>query len=209
MNTKASNPGGEPEIVEPPIDVEDLRPHVFDGIQEYDKRLPNWWLWTFYGAIIFSVGYWIVVHVFGVGENPGVLLTERLELARIEAKKKSGEITNESLWALSRDPIKVTAGRTVFGTTCASCHRADLKGQIGPNLVDNEWVHGAEPLVIFKTIAEGVPAKGMPGWQQILGEDRVVELTAFILSHHSEGEPVEIKPWVPTTGAPTTATTAQ
>ena len=38
----------------PPEDP--IRPHVFDGIAEYDKRLPNWWLailWVLYRRRIF------------------------------------------------------------------------------------------------------------------------------------------------------------
>jgi cytochrome c oxidase cbb3-type subunit III len=31
--------------------------HEWDGIKELNTPLPRWWLWTFYGTIIFSVGY--------------------------------------------------------------------------------------------------------------------------------------------------------
>ena len=35
----------------------ETRGHTFDGIAEFDNRLPNWWLWSFYLAVIFSIGY--------------------------------------------------------------------------------------------------------------------------------------------------------
>ena len=35
-----------------------LRDHEFDGIQEYDQKLPNWWLFTFYIAIAWFVCHW-------------------------------------------------------------------------------------------------------------------------------------------------------
>ncbi len=59
---------------------ETIRPHQFDGIQEYDKRLPNWWLLTFYGAITFAIAYWLLIQTLAAPSD-----TSRLgaELARI------------------------------------------------------------------------------------------------------------------------------
>jgi cytochrome c oxidase cbb3-type subunit 3 len=182
---------------ETPIDVEDLRPHTFDGIQEYDKRLPNWWLWTFYLAIIYAVGYWTLGHNMGLAPDPGSALKSQMFEARTEALKNSPQMSDEKLWAMSQDAAIIGAGKQTFETTCAACHRPDLTGQIGPNLRDQQWVHGGTPLVVAKTITEGVLAKGMPAWAPILGSKKIGEVCAYIFSYHHEGEPVEIKPWVP------------
>ncbi len=168
-----------------------IRPHTFDGIQEYDKRLPNWWLFTLYGAIAFSIVYWFYYHLTGVGladHERFALQMETVREARLAGSM--GEIGDDELWAMSLDPKFVEAGRAAYQTNCAACHLASLRGKeespvaIGPSLVDADWIHGSNPSDVQKTIADGVLAKGMPPWGSVLGERKVIELVAFVMSHH-------------------------
>ena len=48
------------------------------------------------------------------------------------------------------DPV---AGKALFNTNCAACHRADAGGQIGPNLTDDLWILGGGIKNIFHTLA--------------------------------------------------------
>lgn len=171
----------------PPEDP--LRPHSYDGIREYDKRLPNWWLFTLYGTIVFSLFYWMYFHFSGVGSDDRENLAR--ELAAIDAAKQAsqlGNLTDDQLAAMSRDPAVVAAGQATFSTYCVSCHLPSLRGKsenpvaVGPNLIDDEWLHGGMPSDIRNTITNGVVEKGMLAWGPILGERKIVELVAFVLS---------------------------
>lgn len=171
---------------------EKIREHSFDGIQEYDKRLPNWWLFTLYGAVAFALVYWIY------NEYPRTLSPDGArvdaEMARIAAREAEGagaqELTDDQLWAKSKESGVVSAGKATFESTCASCHNADLTGKIGPNLTVNVWLHGGLPHEVVQTISNGVPAKGMPTWGPLLGKAKIVEVAAFVMSHHQQGEPI-------------------
>jgi cytochrome c oxidase cbb3-type subunit 3 len=168
-----------------------LRPHSYDGIQEYDKRLPNWWLFTLYGAIAFSVVYWLYYHLSDVGRDEHVVFAQEMEqvqAARLE--NAMGALDDPQLWEMSRNRQFVEAGRAVFATNCVQCHLASLRGKdelptaIGPSLVDNVWIHGNTPGDLRRTVLQGVTDKGMPQWGPLLGDRKVVEVVAYVLSYH-------------------------
>lgn len=185
-----------------PEDPDPIRPHTFDGIQEYDKRLPNWWLNTLYATIVFWVGYWSYYEWFRVEPNGAQVVTA--EMARIEAARLSeAKLDDASLWQMSRNPAFVAAGKSVYGGNCAACHLASLRGKsespvaIGPDLTDQAWAHGGRPVEIHDLIGKGVLAKGMPAWGPVLGTKKISEVTAFILSLHREGEPILVETATP------------
>ena len=166
--------------------------HEVDGIEEYDNKLPNWWLFTFYGAIMFAIGYWYDYHVGGFGDLPREALqaeVDKANAAEAERVKHAGAMTPEALVTLSKDKGTVAQGQQIFTATCAACHRADGGGNVGPNLTDEFWLHGGSPEKIWKTINEGVPAKGMPPWGPQLGPDRIQAVTAYVLTLRNSNVP--------------------
>jgi cytochrome c oxidase cbb3-type subunit 3 len=189
----------DPAHLPPPEDA--FRPHSYDGIREYDKRLPNWWLWTFYVTIIFSIVYWLYYFTTAVGPDDRAALA--VEMTRIEAAKLAtvSSLSDATLWQMSRNAKFIAAGQATFTSTCASCHNIKLTGGIGPDLLDQQWIHGGKPMEIYHTVTTGVAAKGMPTWGPVLGARKISEVVAFILSHHTEGEPIIIVP-SPTPGVP-------
>lgn len=183
----------------PPPD-EKLRPHVYDGIREYDKRLPNWWLYTLYLTILFWVGYWAYYEWLHVGPSN----TQRVEhaLSKIETDKlaSNARLDDATLWQMSRNPAFVDAGKATFNSNCVACHLASMRGKgenaaaIGPDLTDTVWLHGGRPVEILATITNGVLVKGMPTWGPVLGQKKISEVVAYVLSKHKEGEPITVDP---------------
>lgn len=164
---------------------EDVVVHEYDGIEEYDNQLPKWWLWTLFGAIAFGVVYWFGYQTFHAMDNPRDTYDKEVAVARaaeIERMKSAGPVTEELLVAMSKDQKTLETGKAIFTANCVACHRADGGGNIGPNLTDKYWLHGGKPENVYKTVNEGVPAKGMISWAPILGPEKVQAATAYVLS---------------------------
>ena len=156
---------------------------VYDGdLVEEDNRLPNWWLYTLFGTIVFGVGYFYGQHKLNLWPSQEEAYQAEMAQVRMEAAKKGGAMTADMLVGLSKNPATVAQGKEAFVSTCASCHRADGGGQIGPNLTDAAWIHGGDPVAIWKTVREGITTKGMPAWGPQLGEERVAAVAAYVLT---------------------------
>ncbi len=164
----AGNPDGAP-----------LREHSFDGIQEFDNRLPTWWLWTFYLAIIFSAVYWVHFHLLKTGLSPEQEFA--LVRAEMEAREAARVVTPDELLALAADDNAVERGKATFLTHCLACHLADGRGLVGPNLTDDHWIYGPKIEDIHRTIQKGgLPDKGMIAWGPVLGSASVKDVTAYV-----------------------------
>lgn len=174
MDTK-NNPEPKPEGVI----------HEYDGIQEADNALPNWWLAILYGTMAFGALYWLSAESFKTTPSPGA--EYRAEMDKVAAEeaakmKAAGTVSDESLLSMAKDPKSVDEGKNVFTNTCAPCHAANGGGGIGPNLTDSSWLHGGSPTNVYTTIKEGFTAKGMPAWGASLGEERVRLVAAYVVS---------------------------
>jgi cytochrome c oxidase cbb3-type subunit 3 len=155
--------------------------HTYDGIQEYDNPLPRWWIILFWATIVFAIFYVLNIGV-GIGNGRLADYDAEIAAAKLAHPEPEGAATADQLNALAGSTAALAAGKTLFATNCASCHRADAGGLIGPNLTDDAWIHGARPEDIHATIVNGVLAKGMPPWGRILQPVDVDNLTAYVLS---------------------------
>lgn len=166
-----------------------LLDHEYDGIREYDNPMPRWWLWIFYATILFSVVYAVNV-IPGVGIGRGRIASYESDVAAARAKlaatkpAQAPAMTDAGLLALAADATAREAGRQVFVNNCAACHREDGGGNIGPNLTDDYWLHGAKPSQIMTTVATGVLDKGMPAWGEMLKPDDVHHVVAYVTTLH-------------------------
>lgn len=173
--------------------------HDFDGIQEYDNRLPNWWLFTLYGSIVFSVGYWLFYHTFRVGHTQASSYEREVEAAAAaQIEREMGkEVTDDSINLMTKVPAQLDSGAKIFQQKCTQCHGPQGGGDIGPNLTDEFWLHGPAPTQIYATVMNGVLDKGMQAWKDQLGPVRVRQVVAYVVSRKGlnvPGKPPQGKP---------------
>jgi cytochrome c oxidase cbb3-type subunit 3 len=162
-----------------------LLDHDYDGIKELDNNLPTWWVYLFYGCIVFAAVYLVRFEIMGADDQETELKKEMAQ-AKIEVEeymKNAPDLMDEKTVTLLTDPASLAEGKTIFTTNCAACHRADAGGQIGPNLTDDQWILGGGIKNIFHTLVNGGrDGKGMIAWKGTLKPKEMQKVASYILS---------------------------
>ncbi len=163
-----------------------LLDHNYDGIRELDNHLPPWWKGLFYSTIGFAVVYLLVFHVF----DSLPLQTQEYETEVAYANEQAQKLkASNPVAAIDENNVEATTdaqaladGKQIFLNTCASCHRKDGGGDIGPNLTDEYWLHGGSIKEIFKVVRHGVQGTNMIAWEGVISPDKMKNVASYVLT---------------------------
>ena len=188
--------------------------HDYDGIKELDNVLPPWWVYLFYGTIIFALVYMVRFHVMNEYDQEQEFKNE-VALAELEKSKlpkdPADEVSYETVVAVT-DAASLAKGKEIFNNACAACHKADGGGLVGPNLTDKNWINGGGIKNVFKLISEGSKNNpSMVAWNKTLESTDIQKVASYVLSLQGTkpagAKPAEGEKWVEEVAPAETAAT--
>jgi cytochrome c oxidase cbb3-type subunit 3 len=167
-----------------PLDKEaeiDLN-HDYDGIRELDNVIPPWFTAAFALTVLFAGVY---IYRYHIARSAPMQIEElRISMAKADLEheaylaSQASSIDENSVTMMTGADLD--AGKQVFTTLCAVCHKTDGGGLVGPNMTDDYWIHGGSLKDIFKTIKYGVPDKGMISWKTQLSPVQIAQVSNYI-----------------------------
>ncbi len=179
--------------------------HEWNGIKELNTPVPRLVYFFLSIAVLFSIGYWILMPAWpiGVTYTKGLLgLDQRnvvkasLQQAALDRSAWTKRIESASTKDIQADAQLMTivrqTGRTLFGDNCAVCHGLNAKGGPGfPNLTTASWLWGGDPEAIAETIRVGINSphpnsrvSQMPGFgaNQVIPAADIEKLVLYVRS---------------------------
>lgn len=180
--------------------------HEWDGIKELNTPLPKWWLYTFYGTVIWGLAYTIAYPAWPLisSATPGLLgyssrvaVAAQIEAGKAAQKQYIDKIAAMSVEDILKDPdllaFAQAGGAAAFKVNCVQCHGSGAAGFTGyPNLNDDDWLWGGTPDAIYVTLKNGIryasnpetrdslmPAFGADG---ILTAEQIGQAAAYVVS---------------------------
>ncbi|MBF9035296.1 cytochrome-c oxidase, cbb3-type subunit III [Rhodobacterales bacterium HKCCE2091] len=157
--------------------------HTWDGIEELNTPLPRWWLWVFYGCIVWGIIYVILFPAWPLvtGATGGVLGWSTRgqvadEIAAVDEANAPmyAALVDTDPAEIEADPnlhgFAVNAGASIFATYCSQCHGSGAAGAVGyPNLLDDDWLWGGTLEDVIYTVNHGIRNEDDPDarWSQM------------------------------------------
>jgi cytochrome c oxidase cbb3-type subunit 3 len=184
----------------------DTTGHDWDGIKELNNPLPRWWLWCFYGTIVWGVAYTIAYPAWPMinSATTGLLgystrgeVVEQIAIIDAQNAEVSMRLASADLATLAPDDpahrYGVAGGASVFLANCSQCHGSGAAGvQAGgyPNLLDDDWLWGGTLEDIEYTVRHGIRNEidpdarwtEMPAFGDIFAGDEIAATVEYVLS---------------------------
>ncbi|MDD3530287.1 MAG: cytochrome-c oxidase, cbb3-type subunit III [Gallionellaceae bacterium] len=190
--------------------------HVWDDtLQEYNNPLPSWWVWGFYGTLLFAIAYWLVYPSWPIGKsfltgvfgnieyvnaageteswhwNTRAKLLKETQEAAAQQKPFYDKLAATPFDQIGKDPdlssFVTSAGKPLFADNCAACHQSGGSGKVGsyPSLADDDWLYGGSHEKIQETVTKG--RRGyMPPFGEALAPAQVTALASYVLALSGE-----------------------
>lgn len=196
--------GVDPKLkAKPP--VTETTGHEWDGITELNNPLPRWWVYTFYGTIVWGLAYLILMPAIPTpwGNTKGLLgasdrravnvAVQELETTRAPMLAKLDATPLEQVGADPElSPFALEAGRVAFAQNCSTCHGAGGQGVKGyPSLVDDVWLWDGTLQGIRTTLQYGIRTdhpetrfSQMPafGRDKLLEAPQIADVTQYVMT---------------------------
>ena len=161
-----------------------LLDHDYDGIQEFDYPLPNWWTMTFVLTILFGVPY--SIYYLGMG-GPTLVQEQAMEMKELNKVRTAYAVKmakfDYDTYAQFDNADGVAKGAVVYEDNCLSCHEEGGKGDIGPNMTDAYWIHAkGTKETIYEVVLNGRDDNGMPAWNEDLSKEEILQVVRYLMS---------------------------
>lgn len=184
----------------------DTTGHEWDGIKELNNPLPRWWLWCFYGTIVWGIAYTIAYPAWPMinsatsgllGYSTRAEVAEQIATVDAANAEVSMRLASADLTTLAQDDpayrYGVAGGASVFLANCSQCHGSGAAGvQAGgyPNLLDDDWLWGGDLEAIEYTVRHGIRNEidpdarwsEMPAFGDILDDQEIAATVEYVLS---------------------------
>ena len=183
----------------PEVEEDGTTGHEYDGIREYDKPLPKWWLVIFFGSIVWGAAYWVFFPAILPASWNGLATVEvdgetvpwssRNELfSELESNNKVFTDNFEKNILVKADAAGATSTLSTLNELQATMRRsdnppADLQAQIDDKVAElapyveklsenpNALKVGSRLFLQNCSVCHGSNAKGAPGYPNLTDND--------------------------------------